>query len=78
MIFELIADVAGEFPFVNHGFGHGRRVRSAYWSSKAERERRAAQPLLTQPVVRSQCRPLGERDDARFALPHECRSFARG
>ncbi|HEY5063154.1 MAG TPA: multicopper oxidase domain-containing protein [Gemmatimonadaceae bacterium] len=25
MIFELIADVAGEFPFVNHGFGHGQK-----------------------------------------------------
>jgi nitrite reductase (NO-forming) len=25
MIFELIADVEGEFPFVNHGFGHGQK-----------------------------------------------------
>lgn len=25
MIFELIADVPGEFPFVNHGFGHGQK-----------------------------------------------------
>ena len=25
MIFELRADVAGEFPFVNHGFGHGQK-----------------------------------------------------
>lgn len=25
MIFELIANVAGEFPFVNHGFGHGQK-----------------------------------------------------
>lgn len=25
MIFELIADVAGEFPFVSHGFGHGQK-----------------------------------------------------
>jgi len=25
MIFELVADVAGEFPFVNHGFGHGQK-----------------------------------------------------
>ena len=25
MVFDLIADVAGEFPFVNHGFGHGQK-----------------------------------------------------
>jgi nitrite reductase (NO-forming) len=25
MVFELMADVAGEFPFVNHGFGHGQK-----------------------------------------------------
>jgi nitrite reductase (NO-forming) len=25
MIFELTANVAGEFPFVNHGFGHGQK-----------------------------------------------------
>lgn len=25
MVFELLADVAGEFPFVNHGFGHGQK-----------------------------------------------------
>ena len=25
MIFELVADVEGEFPFVNHGFGHGQK-----------------------------------------------------
>lgn len=25
MIFELVADVAGEFPFVNHQFGHGQK-----------------------------------------------------
>jgi len=25
MIFELVADVPGEFPFVNHGFGHGQK-----------------------------------------------------
>ena len=25
MIFELVADVAGAFPFVNHGFGHGQK-----------------------------------------------------
>lgn len=25
MIFEMIANVAGEFPFVNHGFGHGQK-----------------------------------------------------
>ena len=24
MVFELVCDVAGEFPFVNHGFGHGQ------------------------------------------------------
>jgi nitrite reductase (NO-forming) len=23
--FELVCDVAGEFPFVNHGFGHGQK-----------------------------------------------------
>ncbi|MHB1071401.1 MAG: multicopper oxidase domain-containing protein [Gemmatimonadaceae bacterium] len=25
MAFELLCDVAGEFPFVNHGFGHGQK-----------------------------------------------------
>jgi nitrite reductase (NO-forming) len=25
MVFELQCDVAGEFPFVNHGFGHGQK-----------------------------------------------------
>lgn len=25
MIFELLADVPGEFPFVNHSFGHGQK-----------------------------------------------------
>jgi nitrite reductase (NO-forming) len=25
MVFEMLADVAGEFPFVNHGFGHGQK-----------------------------------------------------
>ena len=25
MIFELTADIPGEFPFVNHGFGHGQK-----------------------------------------------------
>jgi nitrite reductase (NO-forming) len=25
MIFELLADIAGEFVFVNHGFGHGQK-----------------------------------------------------
>jgi nitrite reductase (NO-forming) len=25
MIFEFVANVAGEFPFVNHGFGHGQK-----------------------------------------------------
>lgn len=25
MIFEFVADVAGEFPFVNHAFGHGQK-----------------------------------------------------
>ena len=24
MVFDLLCDVAGEFPFVNHGFGHGQ------------------------------------------------------
>ncbi len=25
MVFDMICDVAGEFPFVNHGFGHGQK-----------------------------------------------------
>jgi nitrite reductase (NO-forming) len=25
MIFDIVADVPGEFPFVNHGFGHGQK-----------------------------------------------------
>lgn len=25
MVFEFIADIPGEFPFVNHGFGHGQK-----------------------------------------------------
>jgi nitrite reductase (NO-forming) len=25
MSFELVCDIAGEFPFVNHGFGHGQK-----------------------------------------------------
>jgi nitrite reductase (NO-forming) len=25
MIFEFVADIPGEFPFVNHGFGHGQK-----------------------------------------------------
>jgi len=25
MVFEMVADVPGEFPFVNHGFGHGQK-----------------------------------------------------
>lgn len=25
MCFELVCDLAGEFPFVNHGFGHGQK-----------------------------------------------------
>jgi nitrite reductase (NO-forming) len=25
MIFDFLADVTGEFPFVNHGFGHGQK-----------------------------------------------------
>ena len=25
MCFELLCDVPGEFPFVNHGFGHGQK-----------------------------------------------------
>lgn len=25
MVFEFVADIEGEFPFVNHGFGHGQK-----------------------------------------------------
>jgi nitrite reductase (NO-forming) len=25
MVYDLVCDVAGEFPFVNHGFGHGQK-----------------------------------------------------
>jgi nitrite reductase (NO-forming) len=25
IVYELVCDVAGEFPFVNHGFGHGQK-----------------------------------------------------
>jgi len=25
MVFELVCDTAGEFPFVNHSFGHGQK-----------------------------------------------------
>jgi nitrite reductase (NO-forming) len=25
MVYELVCDLAGEFPFVNHGFGHGQK-----------------------------------------------------
>jgi nitrite reductase (NO-forming) len=25
MVFDLVADIPGEFPFVNHGFGHGQK-----------------------------------------------------
>ena len=25
MVFNLLADVTSEFPFVNHGFGHGQK-----------------------------------------------------
>jgi nitrite reductase (NO-forming) len=25
MCFELLCDVAGDFPFVNHAFGHGQK-----------------------------------------------------
>jgi nitrite reductase (NO-forming) len=25
MIFDIVTDVPGEFPFVNHGFGHGQK-----------------------------------------------------
>jgi nitrite reductase (NO-forming) len=25
MVFDLVCDVTGEFPFVNHGFGHGQK-----------------------------------------------------
>ena len=30
MVFEFLADVAGEFPFVNHGFGHGQKGAVGY------------------------------------------------
>jgi hypothetical protein len=30
MILELVANVAGEFPLVNHGFGHRQEGRSEY------------------------------------------------
>jgi nitrite reductase (NO-forming) len=25
MVFDIVADIPGEFPFVNHGFGHGQK-----------------------------------------------------
>jgi nitrite reductase (NO-forming) len=25
MVFDLVCDIEGEFPFVNHGFGHGQK-----------------------------------------------------
>jgi nitrite reductase (NO-forming) len=25
MVFDVVADIVGEFPFVNHGFGHGQK-----------------------------------------------------
>ena len=25
VVYEVVCDVAGEFPFVNHGFGHGQK-----------------------------------------------------
>jgi len=25
IVYELVCDVPGEFPFVNHGFGHGQK-----------------------------------------------------
>jgi len=25
MVFEIVCDAPGEFPFVNHGFGHGQK-----------------------------------------------------
>jgi nitrite reductase (NO-forming) len=28
MVFEFIAESPGEFPFVNHGFGHGQKGAS--------------------------------------------------
>ncbi len=39
MCFEVICDVAGEFSFVNHGVGHGRRGASASSSSSREPKR---------------------------------------
>ena len=30
MVFEFIADIAGEFPVVNHGFGHGQKGSMGY------------------------------------------------
>lgn len=34
MCFELVCDVAGEFPFVNHGFGHGQKGTIGFLSVK--------------------------------------------
>ena len=25
MVFDVVCDIPGEFPFVNHGFGHGQK-----------------------------------------------------
>jgi nitrite reductase (NO-forming) len=30
MCFELVCDIVGEFPFVNHGFGHGQKGAIGY------------------------------------------------
>ncbi len=30
MCFELVADIPGEFPFVNHAFGHGQKGAIGY------------------------------------------------
>ena len=33
--FELLCDVVGEFPFVNHGFGHGQKGAIGFLSVEA-------------------------------------------
>jgi len=35
MCFELLCDVVGEFPFVNHGFGHGQKGAIGFLSVEA-------------------------------------------
>ena len=37
MVFDLVCDVAGEFPFVNHGFGHGQIGAIGFLVVEAER-----------------------------------------